>query len=153
MGEGPFSKAAVVYSNDERFPVIQLKLAGYIINQLSVSPLYVNFGRVRLGEVVETQVFVRYWSRDQMSISRVDSGSTDVSALAKPVDLDTIKTMFVGEPHRVSADNIENLWMLTLRYAPQSPTDGRKEATLRVHTNLIGSNSNIEVTLAMQCDR
>jgi hypothetical protein len=145
--QGPFSKYLVVQSNDPRFPELKLGIQGYVADELAVSPLDVNFGRVPQSSVAQQDVIMRYYSMRECRITSFESSWPDMQISILPVTDAELQQLLLGGPHNIDTERLHNLFVVQLRIRPGASSQGLQDGFVTLNTNLSGSNGLVKIAI------
>jgi len=136
---GSFGRTVAVQSNDPRFPVVVLNVAGYAVRKLAVAPQNLHLGRLRPGQTVSEKVYIRYFSREPLKLTKVESDIAGLAAQIEPFSAASLaKVRADSLPLTWRKEIYENSYVLTLTYTPSEKSVGPLRGTVRIGTNLVG---------------
>jgi predicted double-glycine peptidase len=158
-GRGPFLKTVVVQSNDPRFPVIPLHITGYVTQKLVVEPESLSLGRVAPNGTAYAQVFIRYFSPEQLVLGDVKSDLEGLIVQVQKYDMASAPPPAealeaVGQKN---SDPYESSFVAELFYSASESQAGEHRGHVRIETNLPDQKPielivSVEVTQRIQPD-
>ena len=131
---GDVTKYIYISNSDKKFPLITVKMTGYVAYALQPTPSYVLFNNARVGKVDSTEINLSNTTDKEMRITKVDLPSKELTyrlnkVLLKPGDFANLEIYL----HPTNLRDIDGYIVV------HTTSDRQPQLQMRVFAGLVGN--------------
>jgi hypothetical protein len=80
--EGAFKKEILIETNDKQTPLLILTVKAHIYSMLQVEPIFVNFGDIRPGSVLQREILIRNRGQKPVTLTHIAISPPAMASIA-----------------------------------------------------------------------